>query len=267
MSKHSLISTVAGLGLMAASMGASAQLHTFDYSMMYYGPATGGGKYVAFVPTVTRSTTADEGSTNVLMLEMFQPASGTASTWAYAIGGAVDAAAGAGSATGTDVMQTVEWTANNGVAASGSYYFGNNLEIALPFVQAVNISSQACNVTFSANIGTNDQLAFANINAQPVGLANWASATAVVSVLTGTGAVAATLAQTAWNSGASTLSAFAGASVTVSNLDGGNVVGSGAAAMIAGRNKCVAAYTARASSGATVIAPGGSTTLGLVRVW
>lgn len=267
MSKHSLISTVAGLGLMAASMGASAQLHTFDYSMMYYGPATGGGKYVAFVPTVTRGTNADEGSANVLMLEMFQPASGTASTWAYAIGGAVDADAGAGSATGTGAMQTIEWTAQNGVAASGSYYFGNNLAIAMPFIQGVTVSSQACNVTFSANIGTNDQLAFENIVAQPVGLANWASATADVSVSTGTGALATTMASTLWNAGASSMSAYAGASVTLANLVGSPFAGSSVAAMIAGRNKCVPAYAARASSGATVIGPSGPVTLGLVRVW
>jgi len=266
MSKHSLISTGLGLGLMAASMGASAQMHTFDYSSVYYGSASGGGRYVAFVPTATRgASSASEGASGVLMLDMFQPASGSGSTWAFAIGAGVGPAAGLGStgASGAGLSQSVTWTAGNGLANDQVYYFPNNEAISMAFNQAVTISSQACDVTFAAAIGTNDQLAFNGVQAQPNGLANWSSASADVSVSTGTGVQAATLAQSAWNAGSGSLSAYAGLSVTVSGLAGA-LAGSQVAAMISGRNKCIPAYTARATAGGSIIT-GGS--VGLIRIW
>jgi hypothetical protein len=267
MSKHSLISTGLGLGLMAASMGASAQLHTFDYSSVYYGSASGGGRYVAFLPTATRGDSSSSfGANGVLMLDMFQPLSGSGSTWAFALGGPVGLEAGWGSDStlGTAISQNVSWSAGNGLSNNQIFYFPNNEAISMAFNLPVTISSQACNVTFAAAIGTNDQLAFESVEAQPSSLANWASATAAVSVMSGSlTAPVATMAQSAWNAGSVSMSAYAGTALTVAGL-ATSVGGSVVAAMLAGRNKCVPAYASRATGGGSIIT-GGS--VGMIRIW
>lgn len=269
MSKHSLISTVAGLGLMAASMGASAQLHTFDYSSMYFGSAGTGGKYVAFVPTMSRGAGASDGAAGVLMLELFQPATGSASTWAYAVGGAVGADAGAGVTTGgADVLQTVTWTANNGLANAQNYYFGNNESIKLNFDQAVlasGVPAMSCNVAFVAEIGTNDQLQFKSVKAAP-NHGDWQTAAGVVSVFSNSAGTAApyTIAQADWDAMSVTTPAVVGASAKVDGI-ATSVGGTAATSLINMRNRCVPAYNNRATGGGVTPIVGGG--LGFVRIW
>ena len=260
MSKHSLISTVAGLGLMAASMGVSAQSSmTFDYSMMFYGNATGGGKYIAFVPTSARAMDAVPaevpGAQAVLMLDLFQPATGSASTWAYAVGGPVGlVAAGAAASDSLDV------------GFGSAYLHGSNNSIEMSFAQAVVVSSQACNVTFNAQVDTNNQLRFTDIGAAPSGAL---SATGRVDYKYAlAGASSSTIAATDWNAGSASLALPTGAVEITAGL-ATNPVGTGTPATTAftNRNKCVAAYTSRAQGGATVIGPGGPVTLGMTRIW
>lgn len=265
MSKHSLIGAGLGLGLMAASMGANAQLHTFDYSSMFYGAVAGGTKYVAFVPTATRgSSAASEGAAGVLMLELFQPVSGTGSTWAYGMGGAVGPVAGGSG--GTDNYNSVVFTAANGLGITNNYYFGDNDSIALAFNQvAVGSSSQACNVAFSAVISNNDQLFISNVNVQPS--AGWTSAGGAVSITASvSGANSTTLAilQADWNNASATLATYAFANVS---LTGAGVSASGTAAVnniLKARNNCVPAYNARTSGGGTSLT---GQPIGMVRVW
>ncbi|WP_153064238.1 hypothetical protein [Acidovorax sp. ST3] len=256
MSKHSLISTVAGLGLMAASMGASAQMQTFDYGMMFYGNATGGGKYVAFVPTIARDG-AGAGAANVLMLELFQPASGSASTWAYAIGGPVNATAGG--------AETVNLSLPFGATDTTGAMFLNsaNASVGLAFLQNVVVSSQACNVTFNAEVATDGQLRFFSAAATPSGAL---AATALVSFTSGAGTASATgtIASAEWNAGSATLATISGGAAAVAGLATNPANSSAAIAAFSNRNKCVAAYTARAQGGTPIIGGG---QLGMIRIW
>lgn len=260
MSKHSLISTGLGLGLMAASMGASAQLHSFDGGMMYFGAAAGGNKYVAFVPQMARGAA---GAAGVLMLEMFQPTSGTNSSWAYAIGGAVDAAAG-GTGSGGSGSATITGQAANGLGYSGTYFFGDNAAISLAFSNEATISSQVCNVSFVASIGTQDQLFFTNVTAQPD---DWNSASAAVSLTTATGGAGSTMsvAQALWNNASATILASVGASNA--SISGIATTVSGSAAvnsLLSARSKCVTAYTGRSGGTGTTIV---GSPPGMIRLW
>lgn len=270
MSKHSLISAGLGLGLMAASLGANAQmLHTFDYSSMYYGSAAGGAKYVAFLPTLQRGGDPSDssGANGVLMLELFQPISGSASTWAYAIGGAVTPAEGMGVTAGAwDGGSTqLDFTANNNIAQEFNFYPGNNASISKEFLATVvGASSQECNITYNAAIDANDQLRL-GVTVKP-SLAAWAAANADVSFYSNSLSTNAftTVASTAWNAGdASVPGVFGGASAGASGFaaaSGGTVVG----AVVNAHNRCVAVYTSRKGSSTDVIT-GGS--LGMLRLW
>lgn len=276
MSKHSLISAGLGLGLMAASMGASAQLHTFDYSSMYFGSAVGGQKYVAFVPTVARGAGASEGAAGVVMLELFQPATGSANTWGFAVAGPVDMAAGAGySANTAGVTSTVSggffsdaaYTAGNGISASDQiFFFGNNEAQKLAFAQNLTLASQGCGVSFSAVIGTNDQLFFNNVEVQPAGSA-WqaASATDPVSLTVSSGGANSTTqyAAAVWNNASATLPTYAYTNVQIGGI-GTAVAGAAGNNMLKARNACVPAYTARALGGGTTIT---GVPVGMVRIW
>ena len=266
MSKHSIVSVGLGLGLMAASLGASAQaLHTFDYSSVYFGSAVGGNKYVSFVPTMDRGA-ATKGAAGVLMLEFYQPNSGTASTWAFALGGPVDKAAGGSGADAIGVYTDVAMTVHNGLALSRNYFFGDVVSISHAFNQEVVVSSQACNVTFAALIGSNDQLAFGSVSAAPVG---WVTANGIVSVQTGVVATQSfIIASDVWNNASATLvSNYAlNSSLGLTVPAAASTVYASAAvnAMLAARNKCVPAYTARASGGGTTII---GDPVGMVRIY
>lgn len=272
MSKHSLIATGLGLGLMAASMGASAQLQTFDYSSMYYGAAAGGSKYVSFVPTIVRGAGASDGAAGVVMLELYQPLTGSASTWAFALGGAVGSAAGGAGGTATRVYKEISLTAENGLAISADHYLGNVVEISHAFTQLQTVSSQACQVTFAAVIGTNGQLAFKSVEAQPV---DFNSATADVIITTGTGP-AVTISESDWNNASKAFplsyagnSSFA-ATGLVTAIGSASVAGESAAKVLAvnslltARGRCVPAYTARAAGSGTTIT---GDSIGMVRIY
>ncbi len=257
MSKHSLISTGLGLGLMAASMGASAQLHSFDGGMMYFGATSGGNKYVAFVPQMSRA--AGGGAAGVLMLEMFQPATGTASSWAYAIGGSVGDAAGG---TGSTATVGSTWTANNGITYSGTWYFGDNIALTHQFSNEATVSSQVCNVSFVASLGTQDQLFFTNVTVVPD---DWNSATAVVSITTSTAAShTMSVAQAAWNNASATLATFGFSGASISGIATSVSGSANVNNLLGARNKCVTAYTGR--TGGTTATIVGSPP-GLIRLW
>lgn len=271
MSKHSLIATGLGLGLMAASMGASAQVHTFDYSSMYYGATAGGSKYVSFVPTIVRGIASDsEGAAGVLMLELFQPVSGSASTWAFALGGVVGSDAGGAGTDAVDNASIFPFTANNGAAVGGFRYLGDVVSISHGFSQSVTVSSQACQVTFAAVIGTNDQLAFTSVAASPVsGVVAVGGGVSLTTGPTGAGS-AYTLAANLWNNASATIVSSYATNTAMSMVgisSGGaatTLTGSAVNAALQARGKCVPAYTARASGGGTTIT---GETIGLVRIY
>lgn len=274
MSKHSLISAGLGLGLMAASLGANAQmLHSFDYSSMYYGSAAGGAKYVAFMPTSQRAVSNSDytetamGAAGVLMLELFQPISGSASTWAYAIGGPVVSAEGMGATTGAwaDGSASIAFTANNGIAQTFNFYPGNNASISKAFLANVaGVSGQQCVVNYNAVIDANDQLRL-GVTVSP-SLAAWSAAAGDLSFYSNSGSTNAvtTIASTAWNAGDVSLAGnFSGTAAGASGFaasTAGTVVG----AIVNAHNRCVAVYNSRKSSSTDVIT-GGS--LGMLRLW
>lgn len=270
MSKHSLISTVAGLGLMAASMGVNAQMaHTFDYSSMYYGVTANGAKYTAFVPTITRGAT---GSAGVLMLELFQPAASTAaSTWAYAVGQAAVGPAAGGAGSASNVSGSLAYTLDNGVATTFNFYPGNNVENSLAFIQPQTIASQACGVSFNAVIGADDQLRFSSVKVQPEN--GWSSMTgdATIQTLAASNATATVaLASTAWNNASVTLPTYGYTGAYAASLSGVGsadtvALGVGGNAAALARNKCVAAYTNRATGGGVTPIIGSG--IGSVRLW
>lgn len=266
MSKHSLVSIGLGLGLMAASMGASAQLHTFDYSSLYFGSVAGGSKYTAFVPTINRgAASASEGAAGVVMLEFFQPASGSASTWAFAIGGAVNSVAGGSDSASLAAYNSIALTADNGLALTHHQYFGGAGEVKLGFNQTVMSGTQACNVAFDAVIGTNDQLAFANVVARADG---WFTANGPVVVTTGSGAPV-TIDAAFWNNASATGASNYAINSSLSMVVPGSVasstyLGSLVNTALQARSKCVPAYTARAAGSGTVIT---GQPIGLVRIW
>jgi hypothetical protein len=274
MSKHSLISVGLGLGLMAASMGASAQLHTFDYSMVYYTAASGGAKYTMFVPTAARAAAGVKAAASVIMLDFFQPSSGTTNSWAFALGGAVNAVAGGAGANAGDNSSGQIFGAANGAKFTETHYFGDNIAIGQSFLQQQTISSQVCNITFSASIGTNDQLLFNNVNVRGSDFSNTANADVTI-FTTGAapGANVETILQAAWNNQSVTLRTYAASvSFQVSGLATSISSGTNSAfavssynALVTARNKCVPAYTARAAGFGTSI--DGVTPLGMIRVF
>lgn len=271
MSKHSLIATGLGLGLMAASMGASAQLHTFDYSSMYYGATAGGSKYVSFVPTLVRGAGANTGAAGVLMLEMFQPVSGSASTWAYALGGAISAAGGgSGAVSAAANYSAFEYTVDNGLAVTAAHFLGDVVTLSHPFSQTVTVSSQACQVTFAASLGTNDQLAFTNVRAQAVG---GYTAPDSISITTATGGAGSsfTIASGLWNNASATMvssyatnTAFSMIGIADTAGAASTLTGTAINAALTARGRCVPAYTARATGGGTTIT---GESIGLVRIY
>jgi hypothetical protein len=275
MNKHSIIKTALGTGLLAASLAASAAaIHSFTTPMMYYKLDGAKVTYVAFVPSGPYS--GFQGSSGVIMLELYN--SGTVSTWNYAMGGAANiaAAAGQGWTAGADIdgISAHGFPVTSDSAGAGptfswsdSYFsLGDTAAIELSFLQTPVISSQACNVSFTASINDEDYLQFNNFSIQP---SNWPTASASVSYKSKSGtntADTAAYASNLWNgsnfSATQPFSTFGAFSVP------GAAQGSGAtyaASSITKANLCTNAYTVKNalnSSGTTI---GGKA--GMMRLW
>jgi len=285
MIKHTAIKAGIGIGLMAASLGAaSADLHTFGKASIYYKIDGSAVKYSAFVPSGPTATDS------VIMLDMLQ--SGTVSTWAYAMGAALGTLVN--TVGGTSVTNTshysnfsnaaggLAWKAaatvtyvkadgNTASSASTSFYNGDTAQLVLSFSQVPTISSQACNMSFSAQLDTDDYLKFTNVVIRPE---NWPSATDSVSYRTKSGTTASdtlSIASNVFNAyNATTTSAFAtftAWSVPIAGNAGNTVAVS---ALSAPFGKCVTAATARTAVNAASSVPiigGGSVGGGMLRLW
>jgi len=276
MSKHSVIKTSLGIGLMAASLGASsADLHTFAEPVLYYKVNGNIVNYTAFVPSMTTSA-------GVLLLEMYQ--SSTISTWAYGLGGTVNAAAGgagwsfsgaADAATGSVQFSTLnaagigssEVDSTNAASFSSSWYGGDTAGLKLSFTQQGTVSSVACDVTFSATLDTNDYMQYASFSVQPD---TWTdnSATDDVYWRTKTGTTAsdtASVGSAAWNaknfSATSSFYTFSAFSIPIAGAAGNTV----AASAITKANLCTNLYTAKNALNSAGNIIGGKS--GLMRLW
>ncbi len=197
MSKHSIVKAGLGVGLMAASLGAMAQLHTFAEPSIYYKLNGGAVNYIAFVPNNTAG---------VVFLDLYN--SGTVSSWAYGIGNLPDAAAGgvvwsvnvSGPSNSSIPLSFATYDAygvagGQTLAATGAsfsinstWYGGGTAALSMAFIQPTTISSQACNVSFVASMGTDDYLQFpsANFTIAPVGFPTISAGSAIYRISSGT---------------------------------------------------------------------------------
>jgi hypothetical protein len=214
MQRHLLIKAGLGLGLLAGSMAASAQLQSFAKTMIFAKFNAGVSSYAVFTPFGV------DGNQGVVLLDLSQGAagSGTAAApdgWGFAVGGTVNAGAGgpvwainlpgltdtASAITVSYVDTASSFTNSTKTAAAGtitSFYGGGTSSVILSFLQAATSSGQACNMTFSAVVGTDLFLKFSNFSVRPD--TNYPSAQAAVSYRTGSATTAtASLASTDWN--------------------------------------------------------------------
>lgn len=284
MSSHSIVKTGLGIGLMAASLGASAQLHSFSQPMFFTKSTGTATNYVAFIPSINGP------AAGLIYMEMLQ--SGSVSTWAYGLGGAVSAAGGgalwsvsASKSTNSDNAQSftahsldvlgvasgVNWGSTSTGASqnfSTSWYGGDTASISMSFAQVQTVSSQACGVSFVASIGTDDYLLFTNFTIQPTNWMASLSASDSVSYRTKSGTTASdtlSIGSAAWNaanfSATSAFPTFAAFSVPAAGAGAQTI----AMSVITKANLCTAGYTAKAAlnaAGSTIGARAG-----MMRLW
>jgi len=180
--KHSLIKTAIGAGLLAISLGASAQSlnnKTFAEGMIFYKPVGANINYIAFVPSGNQSTDS------VLMMELVQNGTtGAGTTWSY--GTSADLAdVSAGGPTWSvkisnkaSVSASNFWTFNtynvlgvldtinsipNGTDGSSAYTWfggGGTDVIDIDIYLTSTISATPCYVTFNAAVDTAGNLSF-----------------------------------------------------------------------------------------------------------
>lgn len=279
MSKHSIVKTGLGVGLMAASLGAMADMHTFAEPMIYYKVNGAAVNYVAFVPSM--------GSANVVLLDMYQ--SGTISSWNYGVNNAsIDAGAGGtawsflfsrttdtqlsaafqnkyfdglGNSSGNTYGST---TIGSSTQISSSWYGGNTGAVSHAYSMVQTVSSQACSVSFVASINTEDYLLFTNFT-----VAGLPTASDSVSFRTKSGTSASDTASSgsaAWNavnfSATSTFPTFSAFSIPAA---AGGALQTIAASVVTRGNVCNSVYTAKNalnSAGGTIGAKAG-----LMRLW
>lgn len=259
MSKHSLVKTSLGVGLMAASLGASAaEIHSFAEPMLYYKASGTSVNYVAFVPSLLTPA--------VLYLDLFQ--SGTISTWAYGVNAAgAGAAAGGAAWTATGTVSYADIIGNTATTASSTWYGGDTASVSMTFAQTPTISSQACGVSFAVSLGSNDYMQYTNFTIQP---ADWPTFSGASSVTyrTKSGTTAgdtASLGSAAWNalnaSATSAFPTFSAYSIGTAMSDAATY----AASRITKFNLCTTAYTAKAALNSAGNMIGGQA--GLMRLW
>jgi hypothetical protein len=289
MIKHMAIKAGIGLGLMAASLGVNADLHTFGKQSIYYKVTGNRVDYAAFLPSGNQATDT------VIMLDVLQ--SSTISTWNYAVGGSLSGVAGytnstntgsvstgAGAASyisaysgpaggqvwrGTGVISSFDGAAVLGTVSVSTYYGGDTRALSLSFTEVVTASSQACNMTFHASLNTDDYLLFTNVTVQPSG---WPVATDSVSYRTKSGTTAtdtasmAAAAFTGYNAIAtSSFATFSAWSIPVALTAGGSLNTVAVSALSGPFSKCntpAVARTATNSAGNTIGGKGG-----MMRLW
>ncbi len=286
MIKHMAIKAGIGLGLMAASLGASADLHTFGKQSIYYKVTGSRVDYAAFLPSGNQATDT------VIMLDVLQ--SSTISTWNYAVGGALALAnAGADSTKtgsvststgstsyitgfsgpaggqvwrGTGVLSSFDAQGVLGTVTVSTYYGGDTRALSLSFTEVVTASSQACNMTFHASLNTDDYLQFTNVTVSPSG---WPAATDSVSYRTKSGTTAsdtASIGSAAFNAyNAASTSSFYTFTVWTVPIVGAAANTVAVSALSGPFSKCNApavARTATNSAGNTIGGKGG-----MMRLW
>jgi hypothetical protein len=284
MIKHTAIQAGIGIGLMAASFGASADLHTFGQPAVYYKINGAAVNYTAFLPSGSSATDSP------IMLDMLQ--SGTVSTWAYAMGGVLGVLSPGSTATGTfstgasstcgiyyhsnaagglawratGVLTSLALAGGTSTVSVSTYFGGDTQALSLSFLQTPTISSQACNMSFYAKLDSDDYLQFTNVTVRPD---NWPSATDSVSYRTKSGTTAsdtASIASAAFNAynAASTSSfyTFSAWSVPVAGAAANTVAVS---LLSAPFGKCNTAATNRTASNAAGNIIGGKG--GMMRLW
>jgi len=285
MSNHSIIKTGVGIGLMAASLASLADIHTFAEPTVYYKVNGSAVNYVALLPNLR--------DTGVLALELFQ--SGSISSWAFAVGGSVDANAGGvvwsytlttGAQPASNSLAVVNYAGskydaggnlvtygiNNTQASTGSstagssWYGGGSGSVSLAFIQSQTISSQACNVTFTVNVGADDVLRYSGFSLQPDG---WTTASAAVVYRTLSGTTTsdtANVASAAWNamnfSATSNFPTFSAFTIPNAAAGAGQTV---AVSALTKANLCTNIYTTKNALNSAGNVIGGVT--GLVRLW
>ncbi len=183
MQRHLLIKAGLGLGLLAGSMAASAQLQSFAKTMIFAKFSSSGSSYAVFTPFGV------DGNQGVVMLDLSQGAGGTGTApapdgWGFAVGGTVNAAAGgpvwainlpalsetSAAITVSYVDTASSFTNSTKTASAGtitSFYGGGTSSVILSFIQAATSSGMACNMTFTASIGTDLFLKFTNFSVRP----------------------------------------------------------------------------------------------------
>lgn len=277
MNKHSIVKTALGVGLMAASLTASAgALHSFTTPMMYYKVDGAKVYYTAFIPSGV-GVGGFQGAGGVVVLDLY--ASGTVSSWNYGIGAAATAAAAnAGAAWSLMAAQTsvkvvgypvTSTSVTNASFASDFFSFGDTQSVTLQFVSTPVISSQACNVTFTASINSDDYLVFSGFVAQPSGWPTTGAGSVKYRTVSGTATSdTASYVSSDWNASNFSVSrAFStfGAYTFVSGAAYSDSVSTFAASSLTKANLCVGAVTAKTalnSSGTTI---GGKA--GMMRLW
>jgi len=276
MIKHTAIKAGVAIGLMAASLGAnSADLHTFAGTSIYYKLNGAAINYTAFLASGLVA------SDSVIMLDVLQ--SGTVSTWAYGIGGVIgngqtpaastlvgtgmsSSPAGGIGLRATGVITYITPAGTSGTTATTTFYNGDTQSLKLSFTMQPTVSSQACNMSFSAVMDTDDYLQFASLSVQP---SNWPAATGDVYYRTKSGTTAsdtASIASNVFNAyNASTTSSFYTFSAWTIPIAGNATNTVAASVLTGGFSKCATAATNRTASNSAGNVIGGKG--GMMRLW
>lgn len=183
MSQHTLIRAGAGVGLLAASLGAAAQdLSSFGRPMAFMRIEAGKTTYAAFMPWY--DVTGNGGP--VIFLDLGQ--SGTQSTWAFGVGNADTAPANRSIWAGSEglwpiVGSNMTWwerMSNTSTSASQSLsfsFFGGDpgSKKLADINYSTVVSSVSCDVTMDASIAADGYLKWSGIVVQPSKWTTWQS--------------------------------------------------------------------------------------------
>jgi len=301
--KHSVIKTALGVGLLAASLGSYAAAiapggmggsttQSFADAMLFYKATSTGLTYMAFIPTGRNS------GDMVLALELTQPLTGS-NTWTYAAEvNAIDAAAGGPVWSVKYDPSDASWydsrgdsQASDATPTAWSFFGGGSAAVELGFVYSTTVSSQACIVTYTAQVNTNGDLFMKDIAVAVSGASDstmtgqfWnasgnsytVAASSIdsdafnsYSKVTGPGAVpTATIALTANSALYSKL--YTGTTGGTASSTGVTANSSNLAGLVAAYNKCATVYNNRVglnlSAGGSLIT-GGAAGGGFMRAW
>lgn len=270
MINSNLIKTGLGVGLLAASLGASAGAldgsHGFGNAMIYVSGGTA-PVYQIFMPSGTGSTD------NVILVEATQGATAATMTWTYMVGtsslGAQTANAGASYSALSSAAGVYLGAAGSTSAAVEFHGMNTTGAISYPFSYSAGSGASICNINLSASIGVDDHLVWTIISAAPT-FGGWSSASGVVSVTRNSTVGLETYAAAVWNS-PSASTQFVTTGVVAANASisiPGNAAATGTLAVgniLKAANYC-GTYTAkRKALNSSGLLLGGSA--GMIRLW